>query len=116
MASSAVGPLVVPAATESNGNVTHLLLPRSAWITVEPSAERGLHVQHRVERVVVDLDGLGGVLRRGGVAGHDDGDDLAGEADRVDGDRDVARRGVASPLIGHAQGSPACSASRSAPV
>ena len=41
MASSAVAPVVVPAATESNGNVTHLLLPKSGWTTAEssPSAD-----------------------------------------------------------------------------
>jgi hypothetical protein len=37
MTSSALGPLVVPAAVESNGNVTHLLEPSSSWTSAESS-------------------------------------------------------------------------------
>ena len=50
-----------------------------------------LEVERGGQLVVVDVDQLGGVPRLGGGAGHDDGDDLAGEGDPVDRDRQVRR-------------------------
>ena len=79
----------VPAAPESNTHVRILLVPRSAWTSVAPSASAASMSSTGSSGVVVDLDELGGVLGLGRAAGDDDGDDLAGEVDLVDGDRDV---------------------------
>ncbi len=53
--------------------------------------DRGLHVEHGIERGDVDLDRFGGVLGLRRTAGHDDGHDLAREVDLVNGDRDMPR-------------------------
>lgn len=65
----------------------------------------GLHVEDRLERLVVDLDELGGVARGGGRPGDDDGDTLTGEVDAADGEHRALRgllvRGD-RPRAGHA--------------
>ena len=50
-----------------------------------------LEVERGRQLVVLDVDQLGGVARLGGGAGHDHGDDLAGEGDPVGGHRRVRR-------------------------
>ena len=61
-----------------------------------------LEVEGRRQLVVLDVDELGRVARLGGGAGHDDGDDLAGERDPVDW-RSASGSGVTwSGVIGQA--------------
>ena len=58
-----------------------------------PPGQRCLGIDHRRQRVVVDGDGVDRVARHVAVAGHDDGDRIADEADHVGGDRAMLRRG-----------------------
>ena len=54
-------------------------------------SERGLHVQHRRQRLVLDLDRLEGVRRRVRAAGDDHGDRLPHVVHRRHGERRVIR-------------------------
>ena len=47
------------------------------------AGHRGLRIDHRRQRLAVDLDGVGGVPRHVAVAGHDNRDRIADEADGV---------------------------------
>ena len=55
-------------------------------------SERGLDVAHRGQRLVIDLDELGGVLRERAAVGDHDRDAVAGVARLVDGERPVRRQ------------------------
>ena len=54
--------------------------------------DRGLHVEHRREHVVLDVNQVGCIARLADRPGHDDDDGLAGERDVVDRDRGVTGR------------------------
>ena len=62
-----------------------------------PPGQRSLGVDHDRQRLVVDGDGVGRVARHVAVAGHDDGDRIADEADHVGGDRAMLRGGKRRP-------------------
>ena len=75
-----------------------------------------LEVERRRQLLVVDVDELGGVARRGGRPGDDDGHDLAGEGDPVDGDRRGAPGVFWSAVIGQALARTPWTSLRSSPV